>query len=253
MLVTDHVSHRVDRSLHNRDQLLDDVLSARAKFEQQATLAAQESRAYKVAATAYEFERDKGDLDVPLWDHIMKVIRRVETNYTGRVSPEDLIHLRILTLLHEILELKDDNRRPIWTINNLRDLGFSEPILNDVEALAKRPGELYLDYIQRVAQHPFALMVKLCDLEENMSASRGLHNPVGAEEVIQLKKTVLYPMSYDYLLAVNNGRIDPRTVSVLQFAVQSRATNQDIDVLLRHTTQKQNATEGYVYDIPSNV
>lgn len=45
-----------------------------------------------------------------------------------------------------------------------------------LDAITRRPGEVYADYIDRVARHPVARKVKLCDLRHNLSRGGGPHD-----------------------------------------------------------------------------
>src|SRR5690606_21749908 len=107
-------------------------------------------------------------------------------------------------------------KQPIWTVEHLRLLKFPSSysaevkpgtfvnldFLADVDALAKRTGEPYLDYIQRLAMRPMATKIKWLDLEENSSDERFINSPVD-EQSLQIKKECLYPVSKAYLAEVD--------------------------------------------------
>jgi len=73
---------------------------------------------------------------------------------------------QIAAVLHDVIEDSP------MTIEDLRREGFDEQVLAIVDALTRRPGESYADYIQRVGAHPPAIAVKLADLRDNMDFSR---------------------------------------------------------------------------------
>ena len=50
--------------------------------------------------------------------------------------------------------------------------GYSRPVCDAVNALTRRPGESYMQYIERVAQNPLATKVKLADLRDNLDPRR---------------------------------------------------------------------------------
>lgn len=73
---------------------------------------------------------------------------------------------QILGILHDVVE-----DTPV-TIEMLRLEGFSEEILESLNALTKKKGEPYGDAINRVLQIPLATQVKLYDMEDNLNRDR---------------------------------------------------------------------------------
>jgi (p)ppGpp synthase/HD superfamily hydrolase len=69
--------------------------------------------------------------------------------------------------LHDVVEDSD-----AWTLERLREEGFSEDLVRVVDCLTKRDGEAWDDYIGRVKTDRTAMRVKLNDLGHNMDASR---------------------------------------------------------------------------------
>lgn len=72
--------------------------------------------------------------------------------------------LQVPAVLHDVLE------DTALTELNLVFVGDSN--LQIVKALTRNEGEKYLDYIHRVSLNPDAVIVKLADLEDNMSPER---------------------------------------------------------------------------------
>lgn len=70
---------------------------------------------------------------------------------------------RIVAVLHDVVEDSD------WTCARLRSAGFSPECVAAVDALTKREGEPYDEYIDRVLADPLARSVKLADLRDNMT------------------------------------------------------------------------------------
>lgn len=64
--------------------------------------------------------------------------------------------------LHDVVE---DTR---FTLDDLRK-GFSDEIVDAVDAITRRKGEKYFDYIRRLSSNPIAKRVKIADLQENLS------------------------------------------------------------------------------------
>ncbi len=73
----------------------------------------------------------------------------------------------IVALLHDIVEDTE------CTLDQIRAT-YSEEIADAVEAITHLPGEDYWDYINRVSGNEIARLVKLADLEHNMSPERVL-------------------------------------------------------------------------------
>jgi (p)ppGpp synthase/HD superfamily hydrolase len=73
---------------------------------------------------------------------------------------------RIAAVLHDVLEDAG------ITVEFLRERGYREEVLGALDALTRREGESYADFIERVAGNPLARRVKLADLADNMDASR---------------------------------------------------------------------------------
>ena len=73
---------------------------------------------------------------------------------------------KILALLHDVVE------DSAWTVEQLKQEGFSSDILEAVQALTKNPGEDYMNYIGRTAVTDLSRTVKMADLEDNMDLTR---------------------------------------------------------------------------------
>ena len=77
---------------------------------------------------------------------------------------------RIAAVLHD---LGDDTP---WTLDELRSQGFSEDVIAAIDALTKRDGERYEDFVLRAAANPISRAVKRADLLDNLDLSR-ITNP----------------------------------------------------------------------------
>jgi hypothetical protein len=73
---------------------------------------------------------------------------------------------RTVALLHDVVE--DTGR----TLDDLRNLGYSDEVVAALGCVTKREGETYEDFVERVASNPIARRVKLADLEDNMDLRR---------------------------------------------------------------------------------
>ncbi len=94
-----------------------------------------------------------------------------------RVGPEEA---KMAAALHDVVE--DSS----VTLGDLRAGGFPESVVEAVEALTKRPGESYEDFILRAAANKTARTVKLADLLDNCDLSR-IPDP-GPEDCERLRK-----------------------------------------------------------------
>jgi len=69
---------------------------------------------------------------------------------------------RIAAVLHDVVE-----DSPL-TLDDLRAAGFDSEVVAAVDALTRREGEAYDDFIERAAASPRARRVKLADLADNL-------------------------------------------------------------------------------------
>jgi len=77
--------------------------------------------------------------------------------------------------LHDIFEDTDFSHEQLSVF-------FPLSIVEAVEALTKRQGESYEDYLKRIAENPLAIKVKMADLEHNTDLSR-FDSPTHADEI----------------------------------------------------------------------
>lgn len=73
---------------------------------------------------------------------------------------------RIVAVLHDAVE--DSN----LALADLQAGGFSDAVVAAVDALTRRDGESYGEFIARLRPNPLARRVKLADLEHNMDLRR---------------------------------------------------------------------------------
>ena len=110
-------------------------------------------KAIAIAVEAHKGQKDKaGD---PYILHPLRVMFRMETR-------EEMV----VAVLHDVLE-----DTPI-TPDQLKEMGFSETVLEALDSVTKRAGERYEDFVQRAALHPIGKKIKLADLRDNMDLSR---------------------------------------------------------------------------------
>jgi (p)ppGpp synthase/HD superfamily hydrolase len=73
---------------------------------------------------------------------------------------------RIVAALHDVVEDTP------WTLEALRAEGFSNVVVAAVDAMTRRAGEDYFEFVRRAAAHPIARPVKIADLRDNMDMAR---------------------------------------------------------------------------------
>ena len=73
---------------------------------------------------------------------------------------------KIVGILHDVVEDTD------WTLDKLKAEGFTNEIIDGVDAVTRRENESYDDYINRVQTNPLGIRVKLNDLTDNMDIRR---------------------------------------------------------------------------------
>jgi len=110
--------------------------------------------ATKAHAGATRENRNTGET-TPYIDHVLRV--------QAMVGLWNMSHdAHITALLHDVLEDTDT------TSADLKAAGISPEVIEAVEAISRRDGEVYTDFIDRVAGNELARAVKLSDLRDNM-------------------------------------------------------------------------------------
>jgi hypothetical protein len=113
--------------------------------------------AISVAARAHEGQVDKAGR--PYFAHPLRMVARALADCH---DPE----VAIVAALHDVIE------DSAITIGDLRGVGFSERVVDAVEALTRRAGESYRDFLLRLRPNDLARRVKLFDLDDNTDPLR---------------------------------------------------------------------------------
>ena len=112
-----------------------------------------EQKAKEMAENAH-----RGQIDKSGKAYIFHPIR---VSQMGKTEEE-----RIVGLLHDVVEDTD------LTLQDLKDVDFSQEIVEAVDAITKRKGETRVDYLTRVKANKLARAVKIYDIEDNASPIR---------------------------------------------------------------------------------
>ncbi len=115
-------------------------------------------RAIAIASEAHAGQVDKGGQPYIL--HPLRLMFALD-------DPTD----RIVAVLHDVVEDGDISPDDLQF-----GCGFSPEIAAAVDALSRRKGETYEDFITRAGANPIARRVKLADLEDNSDMKR-IPNP----------------------------------------------------------------------------
>jgi (p)ppGpp synthase/HD superfamily hydrolase len=95
---------------------------------------------------------------------------------------------RTVAVLHDVVE------DTIYTLADLRDLGYSAEVVSAVDSLTHRNDESYEEYILHARENPVAREVKLADLDDNLTNNRDVDSK--ADEAIRVSR---YRLAVDVL------------------------------------------------------
>ena len=92
--------------------------------------------------------------------HPLRVSIRAAAINDYPILSHDII---LSAILHDVVEDTD------VSLQDLRDHGFPEDVVEAVDALSRRPDEKYSDFVNRAKQNITARIVKLADVMDNLS------------------------------------------------------------------------------------
>ena len=138
------------------------------------------AKAFSIALDAHENQYDKGGC--AYIHHCLKVM-----NWFSNFEE------RIVALLHDVVE---DSK---WTLEKLKEEGFSNKIIDAIDSVTRRKSEDYFDFINRAKKNEIGLRVKLADLAHNSMIKR-IPNP-SKEDFERIKK---YKKASDFLMSVHD-------------------------------------------------
>ena len=72
----------------------------------------------------------------------------------------------VCALLHDVVEDTD------YTLDDLKDMGFSQSVLEALSLLTHEEGVPYMDYVKRIKANEIARAVKIADLRHNSDVTR---------------------------------------------------------------------------------
>ena len=124
-------------------------------------------QAIYIALQAHKGKADKGGSPYIL--HPLRLMLVMETTEE-----------KIVAVLHDVIE--DSS----FTIQQLKQEGFSKKVLDAVSLLTKTENQNYENYISAIKKNPLATKVKLADLKDNMDKNR--LKKITDEDLIRIKK-----------------------------------------------------------------
>lgn len=110
-------------------------------------------KAMKVCFQAHKDQVDKSG--IPYVFHPVHLAEQMDSEETT-----------IAALLHDVIEDTP------YTLQDLREMGFPEPVLTAIRLMTHDDGTPYLTYVSRLKDDPIAKAVKLADLRHNSDTSR---------------------------------------------------------------------------------
>lgn len=98
----------------------------------------------------------------------------------------------IVALLHDIVEDTD------VTFEELKELGFSDEVIDALKLMTHNKDIDYYDYVEMISKNPIARKVKIKDLEHNMDTTR--LDKIEDKDVKRLEK---YKKCHNYLTSID--------------------------------------------------
>ena len=110
-------------------------------------------KAMKLCFEAHKDQHDKSG--IPYVFHPIHLAEQMEDEYTT-----------VVALLHDVME--DSS----FTLEDLREMGYPEPVLDALVLMTHREGVPYMDYVMAIKPNEIAKKVKLADLRHNSDTTR---------------------------------------------------------------------------------
>jgi len=132
-------------------------------------------KAILIAVNAHMGQKDKSGSPYIL--HPLRVMQNVDTT-----------EAKIVAVLHDVVENTD------VTFDDLIEANIPKHLVITLRLLTHNENLSYEEYIEKLAENPLAVKVKLADMKDNMDLSR--LRKVADEEIERMKK---YVANYNYL------------------------------------------------------
>lgn len=115
---------------------------------------------------------------MPTLEHAIQLATQAHQGQVDKAGQAYILHplrvmfavqdekMRIVAVLHDVVEDSD------YTLDDLREMGYSDEIITALDCLTKRDDEDYMAFVHRAKANPIAKQVKLADIEDNMDIRR---------------------------------------------------------------------------------
>lgn len=110
-------------------------------------------KAMQLCFQAHKEQFDKSG--IPYIFHPIHLVEQMTDEYTT-----------VVALLHDVVEDTD------YTIEDLIQMGYPEPVIEAIKLLTHDSSEPYMEYVRKIKQNPIATAVKLADLRHNSDLAR---------------------------------------------------------------------------------
>ncbi len=132
-------------------------------------------KALKLCFEAHKDQTDKTGL--PYVFHPFHLAEQMTDEYTT-----------VVALLHDVVEDTE------YTLNDLKEMGYPDKVMQALTLLTHDDGSEYMDYIARIKPNPIARAVKLADLKHNSELSR--YDMIDSHAI---KRTAKYKQAIEFL------------------------------------------------------
>ena len=114
-------------------------------------------------------------------ESVSRALRLATAAHNGQVDKAGADYIKHPIAVAEVLDTEEEQTAALLhdtvedtgvTLDRLRAEGFSSAVVTAVECLTHRNSEPRETYLQRVAENPLAVKVKLADLAHNSDLSR---------------------------------------------------------------------------------
>jgi (p)ppGpp synthase/HD superfamily hydrolase len=137
--------------------------------------------ALNLVATNFRGAKDKSGAPYVL--HCIRAMMSVES-----------LDAKMIAVMHDLVE-----DTPV-TLEQLREKGFSNEVIDGVDLVTHKDGVSYSDYVVAIKSNPLATEVKLADLKDNTSLNRVLYREEkSSNDCARIQK---YLLTYQFLTDV---------------------------------------------------
>ena len=121
---------------------------------------------------------DAGDIEKESLKHAIEIANEAHRGQLNKANEPYIAHPmrvmeqvhsldeKIVAILHDVVEKNSQ-----WSLGRLAREGFKPKIIEAVDAMTRRAGEKYEDFVSRAAANPTSRAVKVADLKDNIHMS----------------------------------------------------------------------------------